>query len=491
MSQLKLIAGAWLIEGLRRARANLYALLVLTPLVLGMTYYGVGRMVRESEWSPSEAQLVALSAAAAACLVALSMSRASAEIYHTRSPESVFDALPVSADAQLSASLARRFCRTLAAGAAAVVLRWLEDGAFDAATLAYVLLFVSVASSGEVLSALGWIHFARVRGRAQATASLLLFVASAATGGLLLAEVLRPVGLSFVGRASLLACGASLTAASVVLAFALHRRWRAADAEFAKRLGERERWGSLTERLARRVCGGARKTQETGSAPAYDEGAVAAQLARDLQLTLRGFSSAVYASAGVAALVLAALVAALTGGGLPVWRAAGWLTATWLPRVLAVKTACVVASASLASIVPVLVAHQQPHLWLERAVGVKGEDAWRAKLYLARVITLPAPVAAWVIGLSCGGVPAVYALPLLAECLWLWWLVATLAGGLAYEMPGQPGLALILVLCATLAAGGLAAFAWPLGLAIYAQGAQRLYVRGTLCARQHIKGEGA
>ena len=52
----------------------------------------------------------------------------------------------------------------------------------------------------------------------------------------------------------------------------------------------------------------------------------------------------------------------------------------------------------------------------------------RAKIYFARVVTLPAPLAAWSAGILCGAVSGSYALPLLAECLWLWWVVSTLAG---------------------------------------------------------------
>ncbi|HYY99552.1 MAG TPA: hypothetical protein VE642_13205, partial [Pyrinomonadaceae bacterium] len=201
------------------------------------------------------------------------------------------------------------------------------------------------------------------------------------------------------------------------------------------------------------------------------------------------FSSAVYVAAGVAALALLLLVALLAGGAVPAGESEGWLSATWLPGALAVKLACVAACVALASLVPVLVAHESPHLWLERASGVRGEDAWRAKLYAARVLTLPAAALAWLAGVLCGAVPAFYALPLLAECIWLWWLVATLAGGLAYEMPEQPGLALILTACATLGAGGLAAFAWPAGLAVYALGVQQLYMRGHARAQRHLKGE--
>ena len=55
-------------------------------------------------------------------------------------------------------------------------------------------------------------------------------------------------------------------------------------------------------------------------------------------------------------------------------------------------------------------------------------------------------------------------------------------------MPAQPGLALILVLCAGLAAGGLTAFLWPIGLAIYGMGVQPLCLRGVMRAEMHLKG---
>jgi len=462
------------LEGARWARENLYALLVLGPLVLGMTYLGVGRMVREAAWSPTEAQALAAACVAAACLVALSLSRASVEVYHVRQPEWVLDALPVSANAQMSAALARRAGHACAAGAVGLVLRWLAGGAFDAVVFASAALLVCVLASGEVLSALVWVRWSHRRGGARAAALLFSVAACASVAGALLASVVRPGGLTLLSRTALLACGAVAAVAQAVFAFAVHARWRAADAEFAKRLGAREKWGGLTERFARRACGHREE--------------LAAQLARDLRLVLRGFSSAVYAAAGVAALLIVLLVALLAGDVLAEGEAEGFGSMTWLPAALAVKFACVLATAALAAVVPVLVAHQEPHLWLERSVGLKGEDAWRAKLYLARVVTAPAAVVAWVVGVVCGAVPAVYAVPLLAECAWLWWLVSTTAGGLAFEMPEQPGLALILVLCAGLAAGGLSAFLWPIGLAIYGFAVQPLCMRGVMRAELHLRG---
>jgi hypothetical protein len=494
MTHLRLIVGAWLVEDLRWARQNLYALLVLTPLVLGMTYFGVGRMVREAEWSPTDAQVAFASVVAAACLLALSMSRASVEIYHLRRPESVFDSLPVEARVQLTAALVRRASRACGVAAAALVLRWLAGGGvWDASLFASLALTVCVLAVGEVFAAIEWIHWSHRREKGHAGSAVLMSSACAVACGLLLAEVLRPGAVSFLiraasgraalssavaseGRVLLLGGAALIAVVTALLAFALHERWRASDSEFAKRLGARDALGSLGERVAARASGGR-------------GGAVAVQLARDLQLTLRGFSSAVYVAAALAALVLLLLVALLAGGAIRKGEAEGWLAATWLPGALAVKFACVVSMVALASLVPVMVAHESPHLWLERAVGVKGEDAWRAKLYAARVLTLPAALCAWLAGVMCGAVPAFYALPLLAECVWLWWLVSTLAGGLAYEMPEQPGLSLILTASATAAAGGLTAFAWPAGLGIYALGLQQLGMRGVMRARIYLRSD--
>lgn len=476
--QLRLILGASTLEGVRWAREHLYAVCVLGPLVLLMTYFGVGRALEDADWSPSAFEGAALCVAAAAGLVVVSMSRASAEIYHQRQPEAVLDALPVGPDAHLLAAFLRRAGRTLAVAAAALVFRRLSGGVLlDAGLLAPLALFVWAAAAAEVLAALQWIHWGRGRGRLHALFGFVCVAAGAFVGGLLLWVVLAPVGVTEPWRGRVLSGGALTGAVLFLLSLLLHRRWRPADAEYAKRLGARARGrgaGGFAARLLRR-----------------EPPAVAAQLARDLQLTLRGFSSAVYTSAGLAVLFVAALATALASGWPPHASAGAWYEATVLPRVLAVKFACVLASAALGAVVPVLVAHQGPHLWLERATGVRGAEAWRAKLLLARIVMLPGPLAAWAAGVACGASPAVYVVPLLAECLWVWWLMSTLVGGLAFEMPEQPGLALVLMTCAALAAGGFTAFLWPMGFALYAFGMQQLLMRGWHRAHLYLKSEGA
>lgn len=178
------------------------------------------------------------------------------------------------------------------------------------------------------------------------------------------------------------------------------------------------------------------------------------------------------------------------GGGGAAAGEVGWFEATWLPGVLAVKIASVLAAVSLIALVPVLVAHESAHVWLERAVGVKGAEVWRAKLWYARLVSLPAPVAAWIVGALSGEVAGFYLLPLLGELVWLWWLVSTLAGSLAFETPEQPGLALVLMCCIGLAAGGFVAFLWPMGLAVYAMGMDQIRMRGQHRAHLYLYAEG-
>ncbi len=491
MSHLKLITGAIALEGWRAAREHLYSLLVLTPLVLGMTYFGVGRMVEENAaLEPSPALALGLAVAAAGVLLALSLSRASVEIYHVRTPESLLDTLPVELGAHLDAALLRRVARTAAVGGAALVGRKLVGGGSfaDASLWAALVLLVCVLALGEALAALEWIHWWHRRERAHALGGVLMFAACAWMGGLLLLLTVKPEKLTLLSPGAALAGGAMLTVMLFVLVRVLHGKWRASDIEFAKRLGVKGRAGSFGERVAGRLKASS---------------AVRAQLARDLQLTLRGFSSAVYTASGLAALWLLVLAAALTTGLLPkeglrlvgeggvaAAGEVGWFEATWLPPVLAVKAACVLAVVSLVSLVPVLVAHQSEHLWLERAVGVKGADAWRAKLWYARIVSAPAPVLAWLVGALSGEVPGFYLLPLLGELVWLWWLASTLAGALAFEMPTQPGLALVLLACIGLAAGGFVTFLWPMGLAIYASGMDQICMRGQHRAHLYLYAEG-
>ena len=455
----------------------MYYWLVLGPLVVGFTAFTIARVVDNlSDWQPSPTALIVAALAFAGALVALSLSRAAAEMYHLRRPEAYFDALPLTPDTHLHAALAARAGRTLAVAVAAIVARRMAGGAWaEAMSWLPLILLVSVTSLTETLAALNWIHWGHARDRRAAAVALLLLLPAAATCGLLLAAVVGNDLFSASARRGLVLIAAIFAVTLYFVVRFQHARWRAADIEYARRLQSSSRLRLVSvERLRRRF-----------------DYAVAAQLARDLQLTLRAFSSAVYVVGGMAALVIVALTTILLTHLLPVTTTSGgWLDLTWAPQVLAIKSGCALTVAVLAALVPLLVAYELPMMWQERATAVTGLDLCAAKLWYARAVSLAAPFAAWLVALLTRQVPAVYLLPLLAECLWLWWMMSSLVGWLAFEMPARPGLAIIVLTTAQLAAGVLAVIFWPAGLMIHVQATHSLRERGRHMARLYLLTEG-
>jgi hypothetical protein len=94
--------------------------------MLGITYATASRLAYDiSLLRPSFFLGSAIATFFVTCLIGLSLSRASAEIYHIRRPESFFDALPVSASTYLHTALIERFARTVIVATVILVARWL------------------------------------------------------------------------------------------------------------------------------------------------------------------------------------------------------------------------------------------------------------------------------------------------------------------------------------------------------------------------------
>ena len=72
-----------------------------------------------------------------------------------------------------------------------------------------------------------------------------------------------------------------------------------------------------------------------------------------------------------------------------------------------------------------------------------------------------------------------YAVPLLLECLWEWWLVSTLIGALAFEIPDRPELAIVLMISFGAMFGLFVTIFWPIGIVLFAlNGIRGLTIRG-------------
>jgi hypothetical protein len=499
--KLYLLARAELRELWRWARQHLYTLLVLSPLVLGMTYLTLAQAASyETVFElPSHGAQVMLAVSGVLALLALNLSRASQELYHLREPASMAESLPVERATHLHLALVMRLGRTALLGLALLVLRSLlsDQDTVGASTFCVLALLVLLLSLMQTYAALNWIHWGSRRKKQEALLAAIVLCTATVVGGLLLmlfinpgAEIIR--GLAVEQRAfayySIYATGFLCAGIIYVLMRAAHERWRATDIDCAKRLERGSRWrlnvpGIFKRRLPRSVT---------------------EMLARDLRLTLRTFSSAVYVAAGVCVLLVMLLVVLLTTNVLPPGseflgglKDFDWLSATWLPAVIAIKLTCVLAVAAISAVLPVLVHYQLPHLWLERAAGATGEDVWLAKMWYARLLSLPVAMAVYVAGAAASvpagesdGLPLYYILPLLAECLWLWWLVSSIVGVLAFEMPDRPELAIVLMITVGVSVGSLSAVLWPMGLAFYGMAIEKARVRGSARARYLLATEG-
>lgn len=476
MKKVWLIIGASLRSQLRWAKQHVYAWLILAPLVLGITYMTTSRLAANLSTDDfSFIQASAIGAALFLSLIGLSLSRASAEIYHLRRPAAYFETLPVDADTHLYAALVTRFGRAFVVGLVIFAIKHLLKEPMNAGNLFALLIFISVLALSQTHAALLWIHFGHTR--KHGLASIFGIILSSILAGIIFAFAIKNNSGISKGLLESSIIIISFSSASFFLLRNLHNQWRSADVEYARRIEAAKSFNLFSASVFRRRF----------------SPAVASQLARDFQLTLRGFSSAVYVVALFIPLLLAALVAALTTNLLPpVPGDLGWFDTMQLPQVSAVKIICSLIAASLAALTPVLVAYELPHLWLERVTGASGLDMWKAKIAYARLMSLPAPFLAFVLGVIFGRLPMFYVAPLFLECLMLWWAVSSLIGALSFEMPTRPGLALIVMITVGIGAGLAASFGLftsaflPLGLMVYAQAMHGLTDRGRARARYYL-----
>lgn len=504
-SQLYLLTKASLRDRWRWARQHLYSLLILGPLVFGMTYLTLDRMASYdlSLQPPTLLAQILLATACVLSIIILTLSRASREIYHLRQPQSLAEALPVQRTTHLHLALITRTGHTLMLALVLIIIRTIfRTEGISALPLSTLALFCLLVTVSEVYAALNWIHWSHQRHKPAAMLAVAVLAVTACVNGLLLTLFINPAAATMLKRSvttTVMRPGLTwpgyfsyssvcfFTGAIYLLTRLAHEQWRAADIDYAQRLehGSRRTF-DVTKLFSRRLSQG-----------------VAAMLARDLQLTLRTFSSAVYVAVGIALLLLILLLTLLTRGALPSAAETlgglsdlGWMSATWLPAALLIKLTVVFAVASLAAVVPVLVHYQLPHMWLERANGATGEQVWQAKMWYARLMTLPAVLAAYIVGIVAAkfgssdvALPLFYVLPLLAECLWLWWLVSSSVGALAFEMPDRPELGIVLMLTICLSLGVFGAVLWPMGVGIYGLGVAQVSERGKARAAYYLMTE--
>jgi hypothetical protein len=469
MNKLLLITKASSLNRIRWAGEHLYSLLILSPIVFGITYLTLSRFIENmSDWQPSTWLIILLGILVELGLVGFSLPQARRDIYHLRSPESILDALPITSSLHLHAAIISRIGLTTIAGTTILIAYTLFNSI--STTSVYILipwsLFVLITALLELWAAINWMHWRHTKNNPLALFSILIISISAASGGLMIISIIKPS--IFPSQDQLLIY--LLTGINIILLYILtrycHNLWREHDIEYARRLQPRERYSLSGINFVEKRLGSV----------------VAAQLFRDLQLTLRAFSFTVYIAVALLLIWLIVMMMALIGDLLPIAEpAATWFKTTWYPPIMAVKVSSVLMIVSISILLPVLISYQLPHLWLERTGGIRGSDIWQGKLWYTRIISLPVPFLSWIASLFTGEIPIYYALPLLLECIGIWWALSTLIGSLSFEIPTRPGIAIIVMINIGLGIGLLIALFWPISILFYAYGTNALMERG--CSR--------
>ena len=393
-----------------------------------------------------------------------------------RQPESIVDPLPVGISTKLRVALVIRITRTLFFGLVVLAVRYLLNGGIlvlESAILPVITL-CSLTAVIEVLSAVNWVHWNATRSSFHALIAIGMAVPSIVVLAFLGIEIVNPGQHFPISSHQLSAVGLVIAICVYIYSAVTHQKWRAEDIDYARRLWENKGTSLFDAAILYK-----RLDPITSNL-----------LARDLQLTVRIFSSALYIVVILALFWLALLAIVLRSNVLPPAPAKiGWFDATWLPTVMAAKFVTIFATTSLSMLVASLLAAQLPQLWLEKVTGVNGLQLLKAKILYTAIISLPAPILISVLTLLTGHVPLTYTVPLILECLFVWWCASSFVGSLAFEMPDQPIMATIFMLTAGTAFPLLISLAWPIGIIVYVMVFPQLLARGRSRARVYLLGE--
>ncbi len=451
--------------------AHVFQLLFLGPMIVGGGLWVLDRLLRHARellpgGLPKGAELVL-----ALVLTATFLPAAARELYDRRGG-GLLDPLPVPEGARFDAACVALGARTLpvcgvlllAASALAPVPvaagRLLGWGLrLEAALVALALVQVAATvvivrlrllTTPRLLACGGVLMLAALAAPAAARPLLLPWLAPAAQLG----AVLGAAAGGEAPAAGLLPLALTMVASYLVGRW-LYRRWHRADLEAFEHLTRPGR--AWTPRWPRRWHRRPRP--------------LAAQVRRDLLLVLRRFSPAVHLAVALALLFQAAALAAAAGldAGSP-----------WRDRVAV--TGGTLSVLALVALVPFLLRHQLPRLWLERATGVALELVWQAKLWLAGILALPPFLIGVAVlhAVSGGGPAATWAS--VAQLAAASWIVASILGLAVFEIAEQPLLGLAFSSLVALALAALIVFypaAWWLWLAFYAYLAGQIAGRAT------------
>ncbi len=455
----------------RALGAHWFSVVVLAPMIVAGFYFilepnvvQAGGWLRRGAPDWTGADLAAAGFLLSAALVAAGLPSALRHAYALGLPEAYLDALPISADARFRALLAGQLLRNVPAwiGLAAIFHLLASEGQ-DALlpSLGTTLTVILEVAALQILTALtlvhrAWLRPARLLAIGASIVLICVLVRFEPLAGLLLLPLLPAA--SFFQAAMVAALEVDLVPsgwlsqwpaqaagalAIGVLAWGAYRNWRDAEVERAEEaIGRKAFTIAGLDALLRGRFGAE----------------VGAQLARDLRLTLRAATPAVWTCSAAALLFLGAMPTAIVNR---------WAPEQWMAVLLLTLTGLAVFS--LSAIAPVLLQRQAPALWTEHASGVSPEDMLKARKYFTLIVSFPAAV------LACAVLPLYpgswgAAVWFAARAALAWISVSTMVGAAAFDVAAAPGLGLMLMGLASAGVCGMYGFneLFPIGLFLYA-----------------------
>ncbi|MEW6730168.1 MAG: hypothetical protein AB1489_02405 [Acidobacteriota bacterium] len=468
MNSLLLLIGYRLLAAGRQVKDNIFTLFILGPLILGISYLIVQPYliaIGEGIYSLPADTILELGITAFIFLLLLApASVVAAECYPIQSPDAYLDSLPIAPVWHFSALVLIRAAKGLPLMIALSAIHYLiEQAAGRSPQL--VSLWISVLLPALLqLTALQFVlvlvaaHYRFLQlGRLLPIFAVLLIIIALlpAASSILLFPIAGCRELFtgvikhwFAGVPPLASTSSSLIALALSVigligAFFAYQRWSIQDREAVESmLGMRRTRGwllGLVESFERLMGVSAM-----------------AQLLRDLLLTFRFFSSAVYLGFAVAILCQFGFILFSLRYG-----------QTGLSFELAAQTACALASFALAALASALVKYQLAFLWLERSTPVKGIEMYHDKLWYARLLSLPALIISAVLMFLLSSADISSRIFLLAKMLLVWLMVSSFVGALSFEIITRPTLAIPFVAIASLSITSLTIRLWWLWFLLY------------------------
>ncbi len=472
-----------LLQAIRLSLENLYTLFLLGPAIALFVYLIVEPYLQAMADGVYQAPSVQQMEIAGSALLLLALlypiSTVAAELYPVQSADSYLDSLPLSLAQRYTSVLLIRLGKNLPliliiailVCATALKRGTVPDPVALAVNLA--LIWLQLAALQSVLAVFG-AHYEMLDGlRLLPIAGLYLAAALYVAAYLPLAGALD----AFICLAKSLFTGdlqtplpariafsLTITSLSMAVSFLGYRKWAITDRDAVERHLSQTATIPLVERLASGI------ERRWGAQVAH-------QLGRDLLLTFRFFSSSVYLSVASAALFEVAVVVFATR-----------YSNVGAEFEIAVQAACASATFALSALAVAMVRYQMRFFALERPLPLHAADLYQGKLLYARLVSLPVPICTAILSLIVGDLSLADVGMLVLKLLLVWLLVASIVGGLVFEMASRPVLAIPFIAIASLSIASLTIRLWWLWVIIYPYLTDKLEARGRQRAYLYLIG---